>query len=85
MSIRKAKRIHFILIAAALLCLIGVIFSKWLLVGFIPLLIAALFIDFRYIRCPHCGKKLITRNSHWYPNGMCPSCGKHVDENTIID
>ena len=49
------------------------------------LLFAASFIDFRYIRCPHCGKKLITRNSHWYPNGMCPSCGKHVDENTIID
>lgn len=85
MTIKKAKRIFLILIAAAVLCLIGVIFSKWFLAGAFPLLFAATFIDIRYIRCPHCGKMLIRRSYAWDPVGVCPNCGKQVDEDTIID
>lgn len=85
MSIKKAKRIHLVLAIIGVLCAIGFFFNKWLLIGTFLLSGAAWFISFRYIRCPHCGKMLIRRSYAWDPAGVCPSCGKHVDEDTIID
>ena len=85
MTIKKAKRSSFILAGLGLACLIGAVWSKWCLLPSFLLLTAAAVMRFRYCRCPHCGKTLIRRSYAWDPAGVCPCCGKPVDENTIIE
>ena len=85
MTIRRAKTLCGILAALAVGCFIASFFCRWLFIGAAVLLTAAQIVDFRFIRCPHCGRKLLRRSYLVDPTGICPHCGRPVDENTIIE
>lgn len=80
MDYKKAKLLYKALTIASLLSLVPLAIYNRLIIGcfvlFFALYAAALAVGIVYLKCPHCGKSLITGRKISY----CPDCGGEVEK-----
>ena len=75
MKPKQAKKLIWILCAIGIVAMLfSYLYPLCLLVGVVAVG-AAVFLDLRFYRCPHCGRFL------WRNNGdFCQHCGESIDE-----
>ena len=79
MKVKTARKARDILaIVGVVIALMGIVCEPFLYIG-IAVMFSGLIPDFRYNRCPHCGRHL-RRNEGDY----CQYCGKRTDKEETI-
>ena len=83
LSFKQAKTAIYVLfpLFICLPLLLGVILRLHLAAAIAAFVIfaALFFVGFRYLRCPHCGKRVTSVEPLLHKGCKCPGCGKKYD------